>query len=356
MKKHRITLCIMVCSIGMLFVSGCALYSRGIGIYEVPSFKKKFVKASSFYDYIVSINEKEKTFYTLQPATNGLILSLITFDGEIKSEEMIIISFPGYSIKNNFALSEDGKKIIYYDVYTKNLYLYDIQTSEKKVIQKNISSCGWPIKRILFLNTDIILVILSKDILMLPQEINRENNEIMLINTSTQRIISAKLPAKVNMPILPSDFSISMNKKYLAFLDSDSWDGKYYSIYVYNLLIPEFIEKVPSDFFGSYVFSPDEKTLALIKDDNINLYSLETGQMTKVKQLPEGYSCYHVDFLDNNTIVYLTQKLGGGLSSTQNIITLDIQTGKEVKSPSIPINGDIYVVDGGKKILCEEGY
>ncbi len=340
---------LLIAGIGLLFINGCALYPRGIGIYEVPSFEKKFVKSNSFYDYIVSINEKEKTFYTLQPDINGVILSLISFDGEIKSKEIINLSFPSYRIKTSFALSENGERIAYYDSKTKNLYLHDIRSSEKKTLLEKDSFNGESLEKITFLNHDKLLII------MLDYQTNE--GSLVFLNVTNSKVVTSRSFINGALPKLPSDFKLSSNKELLAFMDWNDYDGKFCSrISVYNLILFDELLYIQSDFWGSYSFSPDEKTLGFIKDNCITLYSFDTKQITKFKQLPKGSSCYHMDFLDNNTIVYLTQKLGGGLSSTQNIITLNIQTGKEMKSPTIPINGDIYVVDGGKKILCEEGY
>ena len=276
-------------------------------------------------------------------------MTALTYEGEIKSQRTVPKLVPGYATKTYFALSEFGTEFVYFDDNTYNLNIYDLATSQTRVLRRNI--CDSPyLKKIKLFSNNRLITIVERD--------RGKGNyaiEINRVDTLNGKVIASNVFDGFP-PIGASSYIFSKSGKYLVFFNHDTWDGISRYVQVYDLETVKLVARMPSSIFGRPAISPDEKFVACLNGCNLIMMDIETVKIRSVKTLPPRYSCGELEFLDNRTLLYFPSEMGTDQKFTLNPATIDVISGEEKSYPAIPLNGDVYVIDNGKKILCEEGY
>lgn len=344
-----------------LLLSGCgffdALKGTYIGIIEIPSYKKTFIRPTGVFggETIVNVNEESKSFQTFQEVGKQLQIRTISFNGKIIGKRRIPfknLDDVSATTQNSYAVSPDGNYIVYVERSSNNLCLYDISTSKESVLWENISSSSWFIKKISYLSdTDLIIMIVAEEKI---GKIGRKEDEIVrfhLPNNTRKTIIN---PIDLSMCTL--DYAFSNNKRYLAFCDGLEKHDIYGNIKILDLKTSQIIRSTMNkgdSLISNPCWSPDDKRIAYVQDNSIMILEIESNRVKVVKNPPEGVFCLYLNFLDEKTLSFCQFSED---DPSGKFFSIDIATGKESKPLKLAFNGDIYVVDNGKKIICELGY
>ena len=156
--------------------------------------------------------------------------------------------------------------------------------------------------------------------------------------------------------ILSFYHALSSDNKYLAYVDEDEMMKD--KIVILNLSTAEKTVLVKSDKRDSIInnvcWSPDGQKLGYTHGKEIKIIDVFGKKNTTVKSFADNLLCYELRFIDNQHLVY---QLGEFSSGYEPLRILEIATGKDVKViKNLEINGRLYVVDNGKKIIVEVGY
>jgi hypothetical protein len=341
----------------------CSCFSEsGIAIVDVQKFSLKIppgkIEASPYRQAIANLNVELGFFQTIQrlgesynmPERKYLDrLKLIKYDlsCNILSSEIIPLLIDSYGMKNSYDFSPDGNWVVYYKDSDRSLHLCNVNAKTDKKVLNNISSIGYSIKFIKYLNNELVIISLSDD-----QEIGRNNNQIIKYNLLTKVQSILYQPDKISSSGF--DYSLSPDKSKLAFWEGDKKHGLYGSYKILDIASGKILATIKSDnlsFTDKACWSPDGSKIAIICNDKILLYSLASDEKQTIKVLNKKYNyCCISNFLNDDTLIYSFRK---SESKRQYFSILNIKTGEEKEFSRIGDISDCYVIKNGEQILCE---
>ena len=345
MLKKRIWL-ILIIALGMTSCDLLIPHEVGIMIYDLKTDKQNFIPSNGMRETILRVNYDESVFYTLQRDNNSLLLRKRNYDGrEVKCIKVpLLIKAYVSNIKIN--LSPNAKFIVYYDFDIKGLKKYDISNRKDEILIENISYSSVPINFIDFLSNDKLVMALSKDV-----EIGRKDNEIVIfdiINKTTELIYK---PKNIWTPC-----SLSPNNNLFMYEEKNRPNPTRFCIIniKYGRLVKRLLNKnkgilsAPCWYFNSDIFGYAD-------GNSVMIYNLLYNTIHKIMDLHGDVLLFELGFINNRTMYYQ-----GKVDDKDTPITIfNIKTGKiqkEITFSNTGVNGDIFVIDNGKKLLVECGY
>jgi hypothetical protein len=332
-----------------LFLIGCKnwIYDVGIGLIDTKTQSMTFLPSGESREVVVNVFEENRSFQTLQRIGDQLQMRTITFDGKVLSKRAIPLLLEGYCSNNNYAVSPDGRQIIYFDYPTKGLRVFDTASGEDSPLMDGVASSGAGIAKIHFISHDEIVIILLND-----EVIGRTGNTIVQLNIETEAAKTITEPVYL-FPCL--DPSFSRSSRYLAYWEANQNHSIYGDIRILDLKACQVVGTIknPGDaLLANPCLSPSEQMVACVVGNSIVTAPLSGDPVRTVKTLPEDNTCYFLAFLDDKTLIYRT----GKNAPWSTLVSLDVETGREIVYSKRAFNGDIFVVDNGKLLICELGF
>jgi len=341
------------------YLSG-GIFNVGIGIIDTSTGEMVFVKSDRFREVVVLIDESQKKFYTLrkikewqrpQQQKDGEVeMRTINTDGEVIDTKQFPIFLDGYAGKTDYAFSPDSKKFLFYSFEDKSLNLHQFDTKSNANLISNVSSSGYSIKFIEWISDKQFIIALSDD-----EKSGRLANEIVLYD-----IDARKKSTLYNPTYLSSSYNHKLSKsgRYLAFGDGAEEYSSYENIKVLNVQTGNIVYTVPHSgrtLFFDVDWSPNEDKLVYIMNNTIFTYSLQDQEEGVIKKFSTDKSVSSVFFLDQNRIVYrVRDRVKDRGKSFLHTISLDKKNENQLIEAAF--NGDLYIVDQGRYIICELGY
>lgn len=348
-----------------IYASGCTAVSHpigtydhkmGIGIYELPSLKNMaFISSPSErnHERIICIQESEQNIYTIRGEGNDVKFREIDFQGKEKHERSIPIeNYSSVTAKRFITLSQDGKVMAYYDIKKKALFI--LGGNPLKVITT------WEDFRLPECEVSWIHLVDNE------QLISEQHNYVTLGKNSKfiKSLIVSNIQTKVHTKIIPSEcrpnnYSFSNTGKLLAYSVLSDKCLNYGNICIMKTSPFEILSEIKADdssYYG-HNWSPSEDRLTYIYNNReVRLLSIKDSHIDTVYRVPWGLGhITHTGFIDEENIYC---KIVNQIPFFyMRFCTVNIITGKVTKYPKMPfVSGDIYVVEKGKKMICEVGY
>jgi len=338
----------MICAILVisLCLSGC-LYPRGISITDINTSDKIFISVDSFYFNILFTDDQTRQFVFLDISPDKFILKTMSYEGYMINQKKIDAFNKVFYLDNICSLSPNGRYLAHLGI-DKCLYIQDLETGEKtKLIDGQLVSDEMFMRGIKWLSDSEFIIIKKKSSGALSSPM--DDNSLTIVNVKTKSVIK-----KIEL-LKPEKYKISSLKNYLLLLDGDMVypDFKLFDLKTLELL--QFKKNSGFEYIDDICWSPSEKYIGYIKSKDIIVKSLDTGHERVVKTLPQNAICYHLEFLEDNTLIY-NYELKSKTDEKYILWALDLNTGKERILMNDKFNGSIYVVDNGKRIIAEVGY
>jgi len=333
--RRIITAGILIITVCM---SGC-LHPTGVSIIDSKTAESTFIPSWASHCAILLVDDQKREFVTIERRSNKYLLRTRDYEGKLISEKKIDI-FNGYFLATHiYSLSPNGKCLAYFSGDDRSLWLYDLETLRKtKLINELVSSMAY-LNGVQWISNTDILIFKEKSSPSMYSYL--DDSSLTRFNVKTRSLVR-----KIELSS-PERFKISPSKNYLLLLDSVSG---YRDLKLFDLRTMELIESVKNsgfEYLRHPCWSPSENYLAYVRKDSI-------PQEKEIKLLPKRSTCYHLDFLNENTLIYL-YGIDGNPQEEYRLRAIDINTREEriIKKDTF---GHIYVADHGKKIIAEVGY
>lgn len=332
-----------------LLQAGCSywIYDVGIGLIDTKTQSMTFLRPEESREVVVNVLEQDRSFQTFQRIGNQLQMRTITFDGKFLSKRTIPLLLEGYCSNNKYAVSPNGRQIIYFDYSTKGLRIYDAANNDDSPLMDRVASTDVYIAKIHFVSQNEIVLILLND-----ESMGRTGNAIVQFNIVTKIAKTIAEPIYL-FPCL--DASFSRSNRYLAYWEASQKHSIYGDIRILDLKTSQVVGTIknPGDaLMANPCWSPSEQMVACFVENSIVTAPLSGNPVRIVKTLPKDTICYFLAFLDDKTLIYRTGKNGPWSA----LVSLDVDTGREIDYSKRAFNGDIFVVENGKRLICELGY
>jgi hypothetical protein len=326
-----------------------ARYRPRISIVQIPSLDEKRFPSGRWLEFVIDVDEGQRVFRTLERVGDQLRMRTVTFDGRVAKTEFIPLFTAGYGGKSKYALSPAGNLLAYYDWRTKGLHLFDLRSSKSSHLMGQVGTTGFSLEAMEWISETEIVAVLLED-----EEMGREGDTIIRLHvpTKTTRIIFC------SEDLYPSEFTLSRSRRYLAIEDRREKHSLSGDVVVLDLSTDNVIATIENPerkLTGPLCWSPDESRLAYIKDDVIKTYSLKGGTEHTIAELPSDSICYELLFLDSNTLISIINDESYDRPRS-SVVLVDIPSGEQTTCGKLASKGDTYVVDNGKRIICELGY
>jgi len=340
--RRIITAGILIITVCM---SGC-LHPTGVSIIDSKTAESTFIPSWASHCAILLVDDQKREFVTIEWRSNKYLLRTRDYEGKLISEKKIDI-FNGYFLATHiYSLSPNGKCLAYLAENDRSLFSYDLDTFQKTMLIEDIVSEMTFFRGIQWIS--------DSELLIFKKRPSYESHSTVDDSSLTRFNVKSKSLVKKIELSNPERFKISPFNNYLLLLDSVSG---YRDLKLFDLRTMELIEyrKNPGfEYLRQPCWSPSENYLAYVRKDSIVVRPRNSPQEKEIKLLPKRSTCYHLDFLDENTLVY-RYELDDYREEKHILRAIDINTREEriIKKDTF---GHIYVADHGKKIIAEVGY
>jgi len=336
-----------------LFIIGCEP-SVDIRIADLtPTITVHDIYTSGGYrEAISTINNKKNCFYTVQRVGNKLKIRTRDFNGKEINTKLIPLLKEGYAGSNDIKISPDCTKIIYYNDDTYDLMMYNINTNVSSILMHNISSSCVYLLKLDFITSDTLLIALSED-----DSLERKYAEILKFNITKRK--KTIIHTSSITDTYWRDFNISPDKTQLAYCNHSN-------IRIIDLTTTPKTKTIALIHNIDYLsasftsWSPNGENIAYTEDNHCKIYNIKTKTVKTINSYPQDAICYELKFINNKQLIYLLGIPGKGKMSHygyQPLRILDIKTGKDIKMVNnFQLNGNLYIVKDGKKIIGEVGF
>jgi hypothetical protein len=320
----------------------------GIGIYSIADDKTNFIPSESFREIIVGSSPEVCEFSTFQQITNDFLMRKRDCEGGIISEISNLVFHDIYSSRTNYLTSQNGSLIAFYQ--SGAIFLYDIDKREKDILLAGIDEeVHLPVHYIEFLSQDEILVVaklknLSHSDFYTILRIDTKSREKTVIFTQVRPGLSQY-----------GTYATTKNNEIFTFFQGSDYSSIYGDIVFLNLETRNIVDVIINEskkLIGNFAWSPNQKLFSYVKDDNIIMVNMSDKSQNIIKILDEYQTCFDLEFLSNEALVYSVSRSGKNYS----VIKLDINSGEEDFLFSSNITGSLRLIDNRKKILYQNGY
>ena len=347
------------------FITSCFSGNPGIVIVDTENSNIKFISSSKYGKFICNVNREKKYFKTLRDVNEKtLALRTINFDGKIISKQLIPMFIRAYGEKYLYIFSPNGEKIIFIhtkhnrvrlenedfktDVFKSELRSYNIKTKDDKLLYKNISSNGYSIMEMHFISNNELILLLRDD-----EKVNRIDYQVAKFNIETK-----KFDVIYNAEEIDDHFSkFSYNEKFLT-IKKDQWSR---NIDILNLDTGNIIAKINSASGKASVktnaWNPNNIEVAYSDGDYLYTYNIKKKNSEKNSKIIDGDDqyCLFLKYLNEDAVICVINYRNKTMKCTLKIVSLkDKKIIKEFNN--VELNGDLYVVNDGKKIIAEVGF
>jgi len=336
---------------GIFLLEVC--FGVGIDVYDFQSKKKMRIKPKGGYrEIVICVNKKDKLFFTMQQINDSFLFRKFDFVGRVLDKEKVsgMELSNGYCDKSYYAVSSNLNDIIYFMDLNGSLFCFDINYREnvkivdsstvKGLSEKKGASYITNIAYMFFINKDEVFIALNA----------WEDDEIkfLKLNVQTRRITLLR-----RLKCLSEEYCYLKEKNYLLYME-DSIRG---CVYILNLNTNKIIGKIlPNNNGRISCFNIDEsgEKIVYCEECEIKIFNLKNGKSRSIKSFDVEDLCYGIWFV-NAGEYDLLYHVGRTSGFPSKLTLLNSKTGK-TKKINIRPNGDVYVVDNGKKIIVEVGF
>ncbi len=297
---------------------------------------------------VLSVDEQRREFVTMDYTDDKVILTAMDYEGKRIGEKNIAVFNSRNYLQQVSAISPDKRYFVYLNRADRSLYLHDFETGEKtKIIEKQLVSSELFLTGMCWISDTEFLIFKMKGPPAMYSPLN--DSSLTRFNAKTKKVVK-----KIELTN-PEKYRISPLKNYLLLLDSDMVYPDLKLFDLKNLELLDFRKNSGFDYITQPCWSPSEEYIGYIKKKSIIIRSRNSGSEKVVKVLTKDAICYHLAFLNENTIIftYGTEKN----PDDENILrAIDLTTGKEsILLKGEILSGSIYVIDNGKKLIAEVG-
>lgn len=318
-----------------------------IALIDISTSRVIYPKYTSRRQVIVSVDHENQYFLTMTRGENEFLIRKYDQNCEELDKRSIPFFTKFYWGTDHYAMSPDGNRIVYLKDKTRNLYLYDLNEKEEYMIYEDIASLLNYIRMIEWLSNEELLIILTKD-----PVVKRYDNEIVVFN-----LINGGKKVLAKPAYILYEFAISPNRQFLAY-----WErvNKHSTgcIQVLDLKNGQIIATIGEGkkLITEPYWSLDGKRLGYVEGNCIMIFSRDTNSSNCVTMLEDNVIAYDLMFHEDILVYY-----GGKQNKrtkdykTQPLMIIDIQTGNIIKQIDLQVNGSMFFLEPGKKVLCEIG-
>ncbi len=324
------------------------IYDVGIGLIDTRTHSLTFLRSPlTSREFVVNVSDQNSSFQTLRRMGDQFEMRTIAFDGKVLSQRTLPLftKYPG--AKYHYAVSPDNRQIVYYDSSAGDLHICDLVAQKTLKLTHKVVFEGFSVVTIHFISPEDIILILKENALH-----PGSGNAIVKFNIVTQVAITVAEPIYIS----DLDYSFSKSNRYLAYWEASQKYSLYGDIRLLDLNTSQYVGtlKNPGDvIMHSPRWSPNEQMVACVAGKSLLTAPLSGESPRVVKTLPENLWCRLLNFLNDETLLYVS---GTESSPLSTLMALDIRSGKEIRYAKLPFNGDIFVADNGNRVICELGY
>ncbi len=323
----------------------CACGSPDIAILDLTTGQMVHPPYSGMRQVLVAVDRTAGTFTTLARQEDRFRVRTLDAAGRTVDETTIPLFTESYAGATHYALSRDGRRLVYLKDGTSNLYLFDLPTARETLLWAGITTSAMEFPRLEWLAASKVLVVLREH-----SGSTRKANEVTVLDIATgDRQV-------IYRPVYPSsfDYSLSPDASLFAFRDGNSREDVHGVLKILSLQTGRLRATLGGGLqvSGLPVWSPDGAELGFVEGRDLKVWTLADGQVRILRTFPEGFICYRLVF-GQGIIGYV----GGSPNSAQTpLVTLDSRTGTERGRVQAAFNGRLLLLDGNHTVVCEIGF
>jgi len=337
---------LLIVSILCVLCSSCS-NKFGIGIYDIRTKKNSFVASEDYREFILNISDAGCHFYTWQPVVENLVIRERDCQG-VETKQLIGSSLKkAFQSKNSHLISRDGKEFVFFQ--DGSLWLYDTDDAIRKELFQNIDTRVDSVHFLEYISTDKILAVLKPLNVGVP-----DYYSVVVIDkkSGNYEIIYDKLIPSISRYGM---YAVSVENNLFAFFQSAGRSRIYGDVVILDLETKKVVGTITNEsntLFGNLSWNTNGMILGYVDSNKIRTYSMQNSVSNTIKVLEKSKTCYHLDFLSPDTVIYM---INDHLSK-YSLNSIDITTGKEGRLLSSYFNGDIFITADRKKIIYSNGY
>jgi WD40 repeat protein len=324
-----------------------ALASPDIAIINLDTGNVTHLPNSMWRQVVVQTDQAAQTFTTMLRDDPDFVLRTFNAQGELQKTTRIPKFSDGYAGSKKYALSPDGRKMVF--GRDTALYLLDIPAKTATMLwEKTATQHGSEIHGLYWISDDDVAALIGSD----DGEIE---NVVTLVDLSSGTRKTLYRPAEFG-----SDSAITPDHRVLAFQDG-SIDGK---IKVLDLQTGKLVATLGAgtELLGAMQWSPDGAELAFEEGRKIYVWNRATDRLRLLKALDKKFLLHCLVFTHGQVGFvgdYAEKKWVNPLSKAygqQRLVLLHATPGKEIRTISQQFNGRLFYLHASHSIVAEVGH
>jgi hypothetical protein len=344
-----------VCFGSFVLLTGCLSGRPGIAIVNIET-GQQYVRTvtGNFLETPIDVDETTKSFRTLhRTGPKTIVLQTVDFNGQTMAAKTLPIfdyCLVGYGSTREYAISRDGERIVYFDGKARELRVYEFSTGSCQVLETNFTT----------LTTSSVFIemfrISDEWLLVSAHSPEAEKDNILLVNARQGNSEQIAQPREVKQ----FDNALSHSKRYLAYWEGFKrpgfLDGQFI---IYDLIARKQVATIKS-MSGGWLSQPqwslnDEYLAYVEKGSRIMLYSVTADSSRLIGQAANNESVSLYGF-GNGLLFYKRYDWKKRGCMEEPLRGLDVSDGSERQIPGIRINGPVFFVDNGTKLIAKVGF
>ena len=328
-------------------ISGCAsrMYAPDCGVVNVNSsvirHTPEFEHLRIYKQELIWANPDSRTFATLMQHETYFALSTYDVDARFVKSEGVPAFKSNYTIDEDYALSPNGRKLVYFTEGTTNIYWFDIAAGQEYLLWEGIAENSRCVYLRWLSDTKVLAVVNT----VLPYKSFAPNNlTIIDVPGGARRGIDHPFHAG-SAVVSPSLFAAvcytregTRTSCVLSIFDHHSETLRT------NLLSTSCID-LPR-------FSPDGSALAFVEGNEIKVWRSTDGTTRTVRIFPDGYTFRQLIF-GTGIIGYVG---GAERKLRYPLVILDAHSGNVIRSIEGEFCGPMLMVSDTNMFACQIGY
>jgi hypothetical protein len=332
---------LLLALLALVVLPGC-MAPRRIAVIDARTYEMKSFAPGGDTWYSSWLPGGRQSDFILYLVQSGSQLEIMKRDltGQILSRRPVPLFDPFLVYLH--ALSPDEKRFAYYRGKADELWLYDMDTREDRLLLRNVYLSSFQ-SRLFWMSDHELIAIEAKS----PQA-DKAGAEVLKIDVATRAVVG-RLPVEEG-----GDVAFHSGRKLLALAPCE-WGAGMVLIDLDKLKVTGTIANPTAHMMGDPAWNA-EGTRLLFRggDDWLTEYSLADRKARRVFGLPNNEVCYFVGYVNDETCAY--QAADPKRPKSEHLDFVDLATGRVIRSLRAPFNGRTGVIADGAKLVSWTGY
>jgi hypothetical protein len=337
----------------LLLLTGWMSGRPGIALVDLESGRQQVRTAPGrFNETPIDVSESAKTFRTLQrTGGNTIVLRTVDFEGRTRNERSLPIFdriFENYGSTQTYAVAPDGNTVVYLDGSSRELRRFDFSSRKSRVLATNVTSTPHYLAFLYALADGGVLAGAH-----VPE--TAENDRILLVNPLASAVEVLDCPPAIDT----GKSALSPSRRTLACWEGFGRSGLDGQFILYDLPSRSRVGAIQS-LSGGWLSQPHWSAgghqLAYVEGARRILFHSLADQSSFLAFQGATNELVFLYAFGNREVLYKTYDPKKNDLLKRPLRIRDVYHGREREIANVRINGPVFLVENGTRLIAKVGF